>query len=71
MAKPGFVRDGLFSRLRVVVAGEEVGHALHGAEDVLGRVGVGDADIALAEDAEIRAADDRDTLVVGRITITV
>ena len=54
-----------------MVAGEEVGHALHGAEDVLGRVGVGDADIALAEDAEIRAADDRDTLVVGRITITV
>ena len=39
---------------------QELAHSLESPSDVFGRVGVGEADIAFAVDAEIRSADGRD-----------
>src|SRR3954451_4399733 len=49
---------------RRLAAGQELPHALERLEDVLGRVGVGQPDVAFAEDAEVRPADGNDTGVV-------
>src|SRR5712691_8092025 len=59
---PGAARSNLAVRLSSgrLAGGEEFAHAIEGLEDVLGRVGVGEPHISLAEDAEIRAADDGD-----------
>src|SRR5438128_624492 len=58
----GESRAAAFSRR--LAALEELAHAVEGAQDVLGRVGVGDAQVALGEDAEVGAADERDARVV-------
>src|SRR5215813_12650496 len=48
------------ARSRRLAGVEELPHTVERAHDVLGGVGVGQAEIALAENAEIRTADDRD-----------
>src|SRR5215813_4121087 len=47
-----------------LAARQEIAHAVERLEDVLGRVGVGEPHVALAEDAEIGPADDGDAGVV-------
>src|ERR1700738_4909739 len=41
-----------------LAARQEFAHAVERFENVLGRVGVGEPHVSLAEDAEVRAADD-------------
>ena len=40
--------------------GQELPHSIESTQDVLGRIGVGQAHIAFAENAEVRPADDGD-----------
>src|ERR1700678_2314324 len=60
--EPGAARFHLEARLssRRLAAGEKFTHAVECLEDVLGRVGVGQPHISLAQNAEVRAADDGD-----------
>src|SRR5690554_2388715 len=57
-------------RLRMILASrrlplrQEIAHALKRLQDVLGRVGVGQPQIAFAEDAEVRPADGDDSGLV-------
>ncbi len=50
--------------LRRLAARQEFAHAVERLQDVLGRVGVGQPHIALAENAEVRPADDGDAGIV-------
>src|SRR5262245_35368001 len=43
---------------RRLAARQKIAHAVERLENVLGRVGVGQPHVALAQDAEVRAADD-------------
>src|SRR5690606_6626926 len=56
----------LLPRLSRLVRGEEVAHALQRLQDVLRGVGVGEADEALAVDAEVRPADDGDARLLEK-----
>src|SRR4051794_11011033 len=51
-------------KLRCLTARQELAHAVQRLQNVLGRVGVGQAHVAFAEDAEVRAADGDDAGVV-------
>src|SRR5229473_4417648 len=47
-----------------LAAGEEFAHAIERLEDVLGRVGIGEPHVALAENAEVRPPDNRNTCIL-------
>src|SRR5258708_29081328 len=59
----GSLRGNTVSSGRLA-AGEELAHAIERLENVLGRVGIREPHIALAENPEVRPADNRATCIL-------